>query len=375
MSLSRIYLSPPDMTVAEETAVSQAVRSGWVAPLGPELEAFENDVAEFVGVTNAVALSSGTAALHLALKAVGVVPGDSVITSTMTFVATANAITYVGARPVFVDTLNDGTLDPFLVQDAIEQEQRSGKRVGALVPVDIYGRLADYPTLLEISASEGIPLVADAAESLGASRDDSLSGSFGDAAVVSFNGNKIMTTSGGGMFLSDDPEKASYVRYLATQAREPFIHYEHVELGFNYRLSNVSAALGRAQLARLPEMIARRREIRRTYLQVFQSIEGVTVLTGEPDKDNCWLTCLLIDPNSHPHGPLDLLAHLEQSNIESRPLWKPMHMQPLYRNSTFIGGNNAENLFRVGLALPSGSSMDDGDLERVVGSLKHFFGY
>ncbi len=369
---TRIYLSPPDVGPAEEEAVVRAVKSGWVAPLGPEVDAFEVEMAAFVGASHAVALSSGTAALHLGLKALGVQPGDSVITSTMTFVATANAISYVGANPVFVDSLDDGSFDPALVRDAVETEQQSGTRVGAIVPVDVYGRVANYSAVLPISEKYGVPVLADAAESLGASRDGRMAGTLGDVAVLSFNGNKIMTTSGGGMLLTSNAEKARYVRYLATQAREPVVHYEHRELGYNYRMSSVCAALGRAQLSRLPEMIARRRTRRRQYQTYFADVPGVSLLPGNLDEDNCWLSSILVDESVSGWSPLALQQYLEGRNIETRPLWKPMHLQPLYRNARFVGGDVAERLFHSGLALPSGSSMSDPDMDRVLREISTF---
>ena len=369
---SRIYLSPPDVGLAEEEAVVRAVKSGWVAPLGPEVDAFEVEMAAFVGASHAVALSSGTAALHLGLKALGVQPGDSVITSTMTFVATANAISYIGAQPVFVDSLDDGSPNHALVEDAVRTEQKSGRRVGAIVPVDIYGRVADYSEMLPISESYGVPVLADAAESLGASRNGRMAGSWGDAAVLSFNGNKIMTTSGGGMFLTSDPEKAGYVRYLATQAREPAVHYEHTEIGYNYRMSSVCAALGRAQLSRLPDMIRRRKERRVQYEDYFSNVEGASMLPGDIEEDNCWLSSILVDVPVAGWSSLELLDYLEQLNIESRPLWKPMHLQPLYRGAKFVGGQVAERLFETGLALPSGSAMSDSDMDRVLDAITAF---
>ena len=370
--VTRIYLSPPDVGPAEEEAVVRAVRSGWVAPLGPEVDAFEVEMAAFVGVSHAVALSSGTAALHLGLKALGIKPGDSVITSTMTFVATANAISYVGANPVLVDSLDDGSPDPGLIRDAVETEQQSGRRVGAIVPIDIYGRVADYSEILPISESYGVPVLADAAESLGASRDGRMAGSWGDAAVLSFNGNKIMTTSGGGMLLTSDPEKARYVRYLATQAREPAVHYEHSELGYNYRMSSVCAALGRAQLARLPKMMLHRRKIRAQYADFFSNVEGVSMLPGDSDEDNCWLSSILVDASVAGWSSLELLEYLQRLNIETRPLWKPMHLQPLYSKAQFVGGHVAERLFETGLALPSGSVMSDSDMDRVLHAISAF---
>ena len=369
---TRIYLSPPDVGPVEEEAVVRAIKSGWVAPLGPEVDAFELEMAAFVGASHAVALSSGTAALHLGLKALGVQQGDSVITSAMTFVATANAISYLGAKPVFVDSLDDGSPDPALVKDAVKTEQQSGRRVGAIIPVDIYGRVANYSEMLPISESYGVPVLADSAESLGASRDGRMAGSWGDAAVLSFNGNKIMTTSGGGMLLTSDPDKARYVRYLATQAREPAVHYEHSELGYNYRMSSVCAALGRAQLSRLPDMIRRRKERRVQYQDFFSTVEGVSILPGDFKEDNCWLSSILVDAPVAGWSSLELLEYLEQRNIESRPLWKPMHLQPLYSGARFIGGHVAERLFETGLALPSGSSMSDSDMDRVLDAISAF---
>lgn len=351
----------------------RAVKSGWVAPLGPEVDAFEAEIASYVAASHAVALSSGTAALHLGLKALGVQPGDSVITSTMTFVATANAISYIGAKPIFVDSLNDGSPNPALIEEAVQTEQESGRRVGAIVPVDIYGRVANYPEILPISQSYGVPVLADAAESLGSSRDGIRAGAWGDAAVLSFNGNKIMTTSGGGMLVTSDPEKARYVRYLATQAREPAVHYEHSELGYNYRMSSVCAALGRAQLARLPEMICRRKERRVQYQEFFSGVEGISMLPGDREEDNCWLSSILVDSSVLVWTPLDLLEYLAKLNIESRPLWKPMHLQPLYLGERFVGGHVAERLFETGIALPSGSAMSDSDMDRVLGAISGFF--
>ena len=368
----RIHLSPPDVTGDEEIAVVRAIRSGWVAPLGPEVDAFEVEMAAFVGASHAVALSSGTAALHLGLKALGVKPGDSVITSTMTFVATANAISYIGASPVFVDTLADGSPDPGLVKEAVETERQSGSSVGAIVPVDVYGRVANYSEILPISESYRVPVLADAAESLGASRDGRMAGAWGDAAVLSFNGNKIMTTSGGGMLLTSDPEKAGYVRYLATQAREPAVHYEHSELGYNYRMSSVCAALGRAQLSRLPDMIRFRKKRRAQYADFFSTVDGVSMLPGDIEADNCWLSSILVDASVAGWSSLELLEYLEQRNIESRPLWKPMHLQPLYSGAGFVGGHVAERLFETGLALPSGSAMSDSDTDRVLEAISAF---
>lgn len=274
--------------------------------------------------------------------------------------------------PVFVDSVADGTADPVLMRQAIETELEAGRRVGAVLPVDIYGRLSNYTEIISIAQDFEVPVLADSAEALGSRHAQRMAGAWGDAAVLSFNGNKIMTTSGGGMFLTSDPVKARYVRHLATQAREPAIHYEHSELGFNYRMSNICAALGRAQLARLPEMIGRRKERRAQYEVFFSGIEGVRMLPGDIDEDNCWLSSILIDESVVGGTSLDLLAYLEELNIESRPLWKPMHLQPLYREARFVGGNVAKHLYETGLALPSGSGMSDSEMERVLDAISAF---
>ena len=370
--LKPVLLSPPDVGLLEEEAVGRAIRSGWVAPVGPEVDAFEFEMAEFVGVEHAVALASGTAALHLGLLAAGVKPGSSVVTSSMTFVATANAIKYVGANPVFVDSLEDGTPNPNLLSEAIMGEHQAGRVVSAVVPVDIYGRSADYTRIMSIAQSFGIPVLGDSAEALGASHAGRAVGAWGDAAALSFNGNKIMTSSGGGMLLSSESEVVSYVRFLATQARNQAPHYEHSEIGFNYRMSNVLAALARAQLSRLPEMIARRRFWRHRYREFFSEIPGVSLLPGDDSRDNCWLTSILIERSVTGWGPMDLRNHLERVHIESRLLWKPMHLQPLYRDSRFVGGRVAEDLFDKGLALPSGSAMTESDMDRVLEAISNF---
>lgn len=367
----RILLSPPDVGRLEVDAVTRAVESGWVAPLGPEVEGFERDVAGYVGSSHAVALSSGTAALHLALKSVGVGAGDVVITSSMTFVATANAVSYLGATPVFVDSELDGTPSVSAIESAVGWAADEDIRVGAIVPVDIYGRAANYSEIIPLAAKFGIPVVADAAEALGATHAGVPVGSFGEASVLSFNGNKIMTTSGGGMLVTENQDLAQYVRYLASQAREPVLHYEHFEVGYNYRLSNVLAALGRAQLSRLPAMIERRREIRRMYETFFLDVPAVSMLPGDSDEDNCWLTAILVDSEAG-WSTSDLQQYLEKENIESRRIWKPMHLQPLYRNAHFVGGLTAERLFKTGLVLPSGSVLTELDMGRVLDALTTF---
>jgi len=373
MDQSRIFLSPPDVGVVEEKRAQDAIRSGWVAPIGPDLEEFERTVASLAERNFAVAVSSGTAALHLGLLALGVKPGDSVICSTLTFVATANAISYLGAVPVFVDSdPATGNLSPRLLSEAIEALVAAGKKVSAIVPVDFLGSIANYQEILPICEKLGIPVLADAAESVGATRSEKPAGSFGDAAIFSFNGNKIVTTSGGGAFLTDNSEHARVVRHLATQAREQARHYEHEVLGYNYRMSNILASIGNAQLSRLDGMVARRRENRLRYRALFENVPGVTVL-GESDfEDNCWLTAIVIDPELAGCSANKIGDFLESQNIESRPLWKPMHLQPLYRDCEAYVDGAAEHLFDNGLALPSGSGLREPEWERISGALEAF---
>lgn len=371
---TRIHLSSPDVGEAEERAVVAAMRSGWIAPLGPDVDAFERELAARIGVAHGVALSSGTAALHLGLLTLGVGPGDVVLTSTMTFAATANAITYTGAEPYFVDCLPDtGNMDPDLLRAALARLREDGERIGAVVPVDLLGKAVDYTSIIRIADEFDVPVLADAAESLGATHAGRAAGSFGRASVVSFNGNKIMTTSGGGMLLTDDDEIASRVRYLATQARQPVVHYEHVDIGYNYRLSNLLAALGRAQLSRLDDMIARRREMRELYKEIFADVEGVSVFGAEGDRDdNVWLTSIVVDPVRAGWKPADLSAALAADDIESRPLWKPMHLQPVFSGARAAVTDVSARLFESGLTLPSGSALTHAERVRVVGRLRSF---
>lgn len=368
----RILLSPPDVGEAERRAVLAALDSGWVAPAGPDLTAFEAEVAAFVGRRHAVALASGTAALHLALLTLGVGPGDDVLVATATFVASANAVAYTGARPVFVDAdMATWQIDPELVATTLDARARAGRPPKALIAVDLYGQCADYTRLLAVCAAHGVPLVEDAAEALGATYRDRPAGSFGAAAVLSFNGNKIMTTSGGGMLVTDDDTRARRARFLATQAREPVTHYEHTTLGFNYRLSNLLAALGRAQLAGLPPRIARRRRINAAYRAALDGLPGVAFMpVADYGRPNHWLTCLTIDPQVARADRDAVLKQLAADDIEARPVWKPMHAQPLYADADVVGGGCAERLFARGLCLPSGSAMTDGDIERVVASVE-----
>ncbi len=372
---SRILLSSPDVGLREEELVLEAVRSGWIAPLGPMVDAFEERIADRCGREHAVALSSGTAALHLGLLELGARPGTVVVVPTMTFAATANAVVYTGATPVFVDCDENGNLHPGLLETALEELAEQGETVAAVIAVDLLGKCADYTAIVPVCERFGVPVLSDAAESLGASHAGRPAGSFGDSAAVSFNGNKIMTTSGGGMLLTDDADLAARVRYLSTQARQPAVHYEHTEVGYNYRLSNVLAALGLAQLERLDEMIARRRRLRELYALLFAGRPGVRVFQRSGDEaDNCWLTAVVVDPARAGWSTDDLRRALDASDVESRPLWKPMHRQPVFRGARSVLTGTADRLFATGLTLPSGSALTADDVARVEQVVCDFLG-
>ena len=363
----RIYLSPPDMSAAEREALLRAFDSNWIAPLGPEVDAFERDLAARVGVADAAALSSGTAALHLALVLLEVGAGDEVWTSTLTFAATANAIRYVGATPVFIDSERETwNMDPELLSEALREAATKGRLPKAVVVVDLYGQCADYRRILAACSEYEVPVVEDAAEALGATYREEAAGSFGVISTLSFNGNKIMTTSGGGALVADDPDLVARARYLASQARKPTPHYEHDEVGYNYRLSNLLAALGRAQLGRLDQLIEARRRINQAYRQALGALEGLEFLPeAAHQRSNCWLTCVLVNEDKLGVGPEQIREHLEKHNIEARPVWKPMHLQPAYRECRTVGGAVASDLYRTGLCLPSGSTLGP-DLQRRV---------
>lgn len=364
-----ILLSPPDVGELEQEYVIAAMRSGWVAPAGPDLNAFEVEVAERCGMPYAVGLSSGTAALHLALVSWGVGPGDVVPVSTFTFAATVNAIRYVGATPHFVDCdPRSGNIDPDLLDKALNEITGQGRRVPAVIPVDMLGKCADYTELDDVlSAYPGTRVLSDAAESFGASHAGRAAGSFGQAAVLSFNGNKIMTTSGGGMLLTADGALADHVRKLSTQARESVPYYEHTEVGYNYRLSNLLAALGRAQLRRLDGMIARRRLWREGYRALFANVPGARILGGDDDlEDNCWLTAVVVDERVSGWSSSWLGAKLAAVGVETRPVWKPMHLQPVSSGLPGTIDGSAEALFASGLTLPAGSGMTEDEFRLIT---------
>ena len=365
--MSRLYLSPPHMTGRELELVREAFASNWIAPLGPQVDAFEREFAEAVDMPHAAALVSGTAALHLALRLVGVGPGDEVLCPTLTFVATANAVLYLGAQPIFVDSSRETwNLDPALLADELDDRCSKGRPPRAVVAVDLYGQSADYGPLLEICDRYGVALIEDAAEALGATYRGTPVGSFGRFGVFSFNGNKIITTSGGGMLVSVDGAAIEEARHLASQARDPGSHYQHSKLGYNYRLSNLLAAVGRAQLEVLPDRVATLRRNFSLYESLLGDLPGVAFMPEAPyGRASRWLTCLTIDPDELGVDRETIRLALEDQDIESRPVWKPLHLLPLYADRPTIGGAVAEELFSRGLCLPSGSSLTEEEIRRV----------
>ena len=362
--MTRIHLSAPDVTDVERSLLLEAFDSGWISTVGPALDTFEAEVAARAGTAGAVAVASGTAGLHLALLALGVGPGDEVITSTFTFVATANAIVQCGATPVFVDSDETSwNMSPELLAEALDDAARRGVKPAAVLVVDLYGQCADYSRIAPLCEQYGVPLVEDAAEALGASAHGQAAGSFGRAAVFSFNGNKIATTSGGGAVVSDDLDLLARVRHLANQAREPVVHYEHREPGFNYRLSNLAAAVGVGQLRRLDEMIARRHEINARYRAELCG-DGVSAMpVPEWSEWNGWLTGLVFDGEGTAERVRLALA---ADDVESRPLWKPMHLQPVFDRHRVFADGASRRLFETGLCLPSSSGLSDDDVTRVI---------
>ena len=369
--MPRVYLSPPHLSGREAELVADAIASNWIAPLGPHVDAFESELAAVTGVEHAVALSSGTAALHLALVVLGIGAGDEVACSGFTFAASANAITYSGATPFFVDADEaTWTIDPGLLDRAIATRRDAGAGVRAVVAVDLYGQCCDYEALREVCEGHGVALVQDAAESLGATYRGAPAGGQGALAALSFNGNKIITTSGGGALVSDSRERVEHARKLSTQAREPVPHYEHLEVGFNYRMSNLLAALGRAQLESLPERVATRRRIRERYVELLGEVPGIAFMPEAAyGTTNAWLTCVVLDPGVFGADREAVRLALEAEDIEARPLWKPMHLQPVFAGHEAFGGDVSARLFERGLCLPSGSSLSEDDQDRVVATI------
>jgi pyridoxal phosphate-dependent aminotransferase EpsN len=366
--VARIYLSPPELAGTELELLRDAVESNWIAPLGPHVDAFEAELAARLELPHALALSSGTAALHLALEVLGVSAGDEVWCSTLTFAATANAVRYVGATPVFVDSdRRTWNMDPALLADSLDDAARRGVLPKAVIAVDLYGQVAELEPIAAACRRHGVYLVEDAAEALGATYRGRPAGWFGDLSVLSFNGNKIITTSGGGALLGRERAWIDRARYLATQARSPVRHYEHEAVGYNYRLSNLLAAVGRAQLADLDRRVEARRATNRHYHEALGALPGWTFMPEAPDRrSTCWLSCATVADHAHREALLD---HLALGDIEARPLWKPMHLQPVFQGLRCIGGAVSEDLFARGICLPSGSSLGPADQERVIGEI------
>lgn len=366
---SRIYLSAPEVAGTELDMLRDAIASNWIAPLGPHVDAFEAEVCARLDQPHAVALCSGTAALHLALDVLGVGPGDEVYVSTLTFAATANAVRYVGATPVFIDSeLTSWNIDPALLATALAAAAAAKRLPKAMIVVDLYGQCADLAPVMELCGSYGIPVIEDAAEALGASYRGRPAGSFGDLSILSFNGNKIITTSGGGMLLSRNSQWIARARHLATQAREPARHYEHISVGYNYRLSNLLAAVGRSQLQDLDRRVAARRAINAHYRRGLADLPGWEFMPEASfGTSSCWLTCATVTSE---HLRDQILDELGADNIEARPVWKPMHLQPVFSSFPAIGGTVAERLFRHGLCLPSGSALQPDDLDRVIAGIR-----
>lgn len=369
--MTRVYLSPPDLVGSESEALRAAIESGWIAPLGPEVDAFEQEMCTRLDVPCAVALSSGTAALHLALLVLDIGRGDTVWTSSLTFAASANAIAYVGATPVFVDSeRRSWNIDPNLVAASLDDAARTGTLPKALIAVDLYGQSADYEPIIAACRRHGVWLIEDAAEALGATYRGRPVGSFGDLAILSFNGNKIITTSGGGMLLSHRREWIDRARYLATQAREPARHYEHKTVGYNYRLSNLLAAVGRVQLADLDRRVQRRRTIYDRYKRSLPAPRWRFMPEADFGTATFWLTCATLG-DAEGRSRDSVIDRLGALDIEARPVWKPLHMQPAFAGCRFIGTGVCEELFRNGICLPSGSGMDDATQDRVIAALNN----
>ena len=379
--MKHIHLSLAHMSGKEEEFIHEAFLTNWVVPLGPNVDGFENDLAAWLGEKSAsplhvVALSSGTAAIHLALVMLGVGPGDEVICQSFTFAASANPIVYQGATPVFVDS-EPGTwnMDPELLRQAIDDRLRAtGKLPKAIIPVHLYGTPARMDEINSVASAYGIPVVEDAAEALGSEYNGSYCGTFGTYGALSFNGNKMITTSGGGALICPDEESARRVKFYATQARENFPYYQHEQIGYNYRLSNISAGIGRGQMYVLDEHIARRRAIHTLYVEKLKNTPGITVMQPRSNVDlhpNYWLSTILVNPQEAGFTYQELSARLTAADIESRPLWKPMHLQPVFAKAPAYVNGVSEALFAQGLCLPSGPMVTNEDIERIVEIIKN----
>lgn len=364
---ARLFLSPPHMSGEEQRLVAEAFASNYVAPAGEMLLAFEAAFSAYTGISHCVALSSGTAATHLAVKLLGVEPGDEVWAATLTFIASIGPAVHEGAVPVFLDCDPETwTLDPLLLEEALAKAARVGRLPKAVIPTDIYGQSCDLDRIVALCDVHGVPVIADSAEAMGTRYRSRHAGDGARVAIYSFNGNKIITASNGGMLASHDRALVDRARYLATQARESVSHYEHRAVGFNYRLSNICAAIGVGQMRVLEARVERRRAIFARYQHNLSPLAGVSFMPEAPyGRSSRWLTVMLVDPAIAPATAESVRLALERANIESRPVWKPMHMQPVFAGARVIGGATAEEFFERGLCLPSGSAMSDGDVDRV----------
>ena len=377
-SMEKIWLSLAHMGGQEQKFVQEAFDTNWVVPLGPNVDGFEKDLESYIGQErHVVALSAGTAALHLGLLQLGVGPGDEVICQSFTFSASANPITYLGGKPVFVDSESDTwNMDPDFLEQAIRDRfAQTGKYPKAIIPVHLYGMPANMSRIMSIAKTYNIPVLEDAAEALGATYKGQRCGTFGEFGVLSFNGNKMITTSGGGALVCRTAQEASKTKFYATQARDNAPHYQHSEIGYNYRMSNICAGIGRGQMLVLDEHIARRRAIHDQYSTELSNLPGLSFLENPSSEyqSNHWLTCILVDPSLAGFSREDLRLRMESENIETRPLWKPMHLQPVFADAPFYGNGTAEHLFEIGLCLPSGPTLTDADVLRVIGVVKSFF--
>ncbi len=374
----RIYLSPPHMGGEELKFIREAFESNWIAPLGPQVSAFEKEVASYVGTRGALAVNSGTAAIHLGLRLLGIGSGDKVFCSTLTFIGSVNPILYLNAEPVFIDSEpGSWNMSPNALKRALEDAAQNDDLPKAVVVVNIYGQSTDMDPILDLCDEYSVPVLEDAAESLGAFYKGKPSGTFGKYGTFSFNGNKIITTSGGGMLVSNDTDGLEKARFWATQARDPASYYQHSEMGYNYRMSNILAAIGRGQLRVLDDRVKRRREIFDTYKSELDSIPGVGFMPeAEFGKSNRWLTVMTLDPEMIKKSPFGLVDYLEEQDIETRPVWKPMHLQPLFEGKKYYTHEEnrsiSDMLFKTGICLPSGTAMSQGDLERVIDAIREF---
>lgn len=372
----RIFLSSPHMSGKEHKYINEAFETNWIAPLGPNVDAFEKEIANYVGADEAVAVSSGTAAIHLALSLLNVKKGDTVFCSSLTFIASANPIIYQGAEPVFIDSEPDTwNMSPSALERAFHDAARDGKLPKAVIVVNLYGQSAKMDEILSICNHFRIPIIEDAAESLGSTYKGKSSGTFGKYGIYSFNGNKIITTSGGGMLVANDAEALKKARFLATQARDPAPHYQHSQIGFNYRMSNILAGIGRAQLEVLEERVGARRAIFEKYQDELGLLPGVSFMPELADtRSNRWLTALTINEMESGVSAKELLQGLMEENIEARPVWKPLHLQPIFAGLKYYSHQGetsiSEQLFETGICLPSGTNMSEEDQVRVIECMK-----